>query len=86
MDLGNVELHSPVERIALAGNLLGRRHHRLGVAEVDRVGALLHLLDNAGDYVAFAVLVLIVDEVALGLADALDDHLLRRLRGDPAEV
>ena len=33
-----------------------------------------------------AVLVLVEDDVALGLADALDDHLLRGLRDDAAEA
>ena len=35
---------------------------------------------------AHAVLVLVEHHVALRLADALEDHLLRRLRGDAAEV
>ena len=38
------------------------------------------------DDLALAVLELVVDVVALGLADALVDDLLRRLRGDAAEL
>ena len=44
------------------------------------------LLDDAGDDLAHAVDVLVVHHLALGLADPLQDHLLRRLRGDAAEV
>ena len=38
------------------------------------------------DDLALAVLELVVDVVALGLADALVDDLLRGLRGDAAEL
>ncbi len=37
------------------------------------------------DELALAILVLVEDEVALGVADALQQDLLRRLRGDAAE-
>jgi hypothetical protein len=48
--------------------------------------AVAGLLDDAGDDLADAVDVLVVHHLALGLADPLQDHLLRRLRGDAAEV
>ena len=44
------------------------------------------LLDDPGDQLVHAVLVLLEHHVALGLADPLEDHLLGGLRGDPAEV
>ena len=48
--------------------------------------ARVGLLDDAGDDVADAVLVLLEHHLALGLADALQDDLLGGLRGDAAEV
>src|SRR5690606_3187746 len=72
--------------VPLARGLLARRQDRLGAAEVDDdVRAPLEAAHDAGDELALAVLVLVVDELALRVADALDDHLLRRLRGDAAE-
>ena len=44
------------------------------------------LLDDAGHDLALAVDVLLVHDRPLRLADALLDDLLRRLRGDAAEV
>ena len=60
---------------------------RLGAAEVDDdVVAALEATHDAGDELAPAVLELVEDDVALGVADALDDDLLGRLRGDAAEA
>src|ERR671925_23664 len=56
-------------------------------AELDEhVVAVAGLLDDAGHDLADAVDVLLVHHLALGLADSLQDDLLRRLRGDAAEV
>jgi hypothetical protein len=49
-------------------------------------GAPLEPLDRPGDQLAALVLELVVEAVALGLADLLDDDLLGRLGGDAAEV
>ncbi len=58
----------------------------LGASEVDDdVVALLEAPDDALDELALAVLELVEDEVALVVAHALDEHLLRRLRRDAAE-
>src|SRR5207253_2416978 len=62
------------------------REDRLGAPEVDDDVPALEPPDDAGDELALAVLVLVEDVLALRLADALDDHLLRRLRGDAAEA
>ena len=58
---------------------------RLGAAEVDDDVAALEAAHDAGDELALAVLVLVEDVLALGLADALEDDLLGGLRGDAAE-
>ena len=72
--------------VALVGDLLGLWQQGLDLAEVEQGVAVVRLLDDAGDDVALAARVLLVLHVALDLADPLEDHLLRRLRGDPAEV
>ena len=73
--------------VALVPDLLRARQHRLdALAKLDQRVAVVRLLDDARDQLADAVLVLLEHHVALGLADALEDHLLGRLRGDAAEV
>jgi hypothetical protein len=60
---------------------------RLGaVADLDHDVAALEAADDAGHELALAVLVLVEDVLALGLADALDDDLLGGLGGDAAEA
>jgi hypothetical protein len=86
-DLGDDGLDPGALLVALAVDLLGARQQRLDLAEVDEhVVAVACLLDDAGDDLALAVDVLLVHHRALGLADALLDHLLGRHRGDAAEV
>ena len=72
--------------VALVGHLLGLGQQGLDLAEVEQRVAVVALLDDAGDDVALAAGVLLVLQVALGLADALEDDLLGRLGGDAAEV
>src|SRR6185312_13901522 len=72
--------------VALAGHLLGAGQDRLHAAEVDERVAVVVLLDDAGHDLADAVGVLVVHHRALGLVDALAQHLLGRLAGDAAEV
>ena len=72
--------------VRLARRLLAEREDALGAAEVDDdVVALLEAPDDALDELALAVLELVEDEVALVVADALDEDLLGGLRGDAAE-
>ena len=59
---------------------------RVGLAQVDDDRAPLEPLHRAGDQVAALVLELVEEAVPLGLADLLDDHLLGRLGGDPAQL
>src|SRR5207344_1418579 len=73
--------------VALAVHLLRARQQRLDFSEVDEdVVAIAGLLDDACHDLAHAVDVLVVHDLPLRLADPLCDHLLRGLRGDPAEV
>ena len=73
--------------VALALDLLGLGQQRLDAfAQLHERVARVRLLHDAGDQLADAVAVLLVHHVALGLADALQDHLLGGLRGDPPEV
>ena len=58
----------------------------LGAAQVDDDMAELDALDDAGDDLAHAVLELFELALALGIADLLEDHLLRGLRLDAAEL
>ena len=59
---------------------------RLHPAQVDECVAAVVLLDDAGHDLADAVGVLVVHDRALGLVDALAEHLLGGLAGDAAEV
>src|SRR6185436_16046005 len=82
-DVGDDAVAGPVR---FTRRLLAERKHALGLAEVDDdVVALLEPADDAADELALAVLVLVVNEVAFGVAHALEQHLLGRLGGDAAE-
>ena len=82
----DVGLDAVAGAVALAGHLLADRQHRLGAAQVDDDVAALEAADDAGDELALAVLVLVEDVLALGVAGALDDDLLGGLGGDAAEA
>ena len=85
--LGDDRLDARALLVALAVDLLGARQQRLDLAEIDEdVVAVAGLLDDAGDDLADAIDVLVVHHPPLLLADALQDHLLRGLRGDAAEA
>ncbi len=72
--------------VRLARRLLAERQDALGLAEVDDdVVALLEAANDAADELALAVLVLVEDEVALGVAHALEEDLLGGLGRDAAE-
>ncbi len=81
----HVGLDAVAGAVALARHLLAHRQHRLGAPQVDDHVAALEAPDDAGDDLALAVLVLVEDVLALGVAGALDHHLLGGLRGDAAE-
>ncbi len=85
-DLDDVRLEAAAVLVALVLHLLGLGQQRLDLAQVQQRVALVRLLDDPGDDVALAAGVLLVLHLALRLTDALEDHLLRGLRGDAAEV
>src|SRR6201996_8798940 len=86
-DVGDDRLDAHPVVVALVVDLLGLRQQRLDpLAQLDQRVALVRLLDDPGDQLADAVLVLVVHHLPLGLADPLQDHLLGGLRGDPAEI
>ncbi len=85
LDLFDHRLNAVARAIALARGLLTPRQKRVGAAQVDDDIALLESTHDAGDHVTDAVLVLVVDDIALGLAHPLDDHLLGGLRRDAPE-
>src|SRR5207253_10453635 len=86
-DLGDDGLDARALLVAFAVDLLGARQQSLDLAEIDEdVVAVARLLHDAGDDLADAVDVLVVHHPPLLLADALQDDLLRGLRGDAAEV
>ena len=85
-DLHDVGLQAAAVVVVLVLHLLGLRQQRFDLTEVEERVAGVGLLDDAGDDVALASRVLLVLHLALGFADALEDHLLGRLRGDATEV
>src|SRR5690606_8684529 len=88
IDVLEVRDDAVARSVALSGSLLLRRRHGFDVAsEVDDdVVAALEPSHDARDDLAFAVLELVEHALALGVPYALDDHLLRRLRGNPPEA
>src|SRR2546426_241083 len=62
------------------------RQQRLEPAGLDDGAAALHALHRAGDQLVTARQEVVQDLLALGVADALQDHLLRSLRADAAEL
>jgi hypothetical protein len=69
-----------------ARDLLVAADDALGAAEVDDDVAELDALDDAGDDFARTILEFFILALALRIADLLEDHLLRGLGGDSAEL
>ena len=82
----DVRAHAVADLEVLARQQLVAAQHRLGPAEIDDHIAVVDPLDQAVDDLADPILELLELALALGLADLLDDHLLCRLRRDPAEI
>src|SRR5215216_2393627 len=72
--------------VVLDAHLLAAGQQRLGLAQVEDGVAALQALDHAGDDVALLAGVLVVDRLALRLAQLLEHDLLRRLRLDAPGV
>ena len=86
IDVDDVRDEAIARAVRLAGHLLARRQDRLGLAEVDDDVAALEAAHDARHELALAILELVIDHVALRLAEALDDDLLGGLRGNAAEA
>ena len=70
----------------LIRDLLARRHHGFGVAEIEHHCAEVRLLDDSGDEISLAALIDFEDLSPLGIAQPLHDHLLGSLCSNTAEV
>src|SRR3989442_4947520 len=86
-----VDLHHPGAHPVADPEVLLRDHvlarqQRLEAAGLDDGAAALHALHRAGDQLVAARQEVVEDLLALGVADALQDHLLRRLRADAAKL
>ena len=86
-DLEDVGLDVLADPVVLERRLLGRGEDRLdALADVEDDRPRLDPVDGAGDHLALAAGELVEDDVALGLAEALEDDLLGRLGADAAEA
>ena len=85
-NLEDVRLDAVTPFEAFVGDALRRRHDGFGVAEVEDRVAMIRLLHDAGDEITFAPFVQVVDLLALGVTETLQDDLFRRLGRDAPEV
>src|SRR5690606_30844511 len=69
-----------------ARDLLVAADHAFGAAEVDDDVAEFDGFHAAGDDLARALLIFLILALAVGFADLLEDHLLRRLRVNATQV
>ena len=80
-----VGTHTVADAQVLLGDHLVARQHGFESARLDDGVAAFHALDDAGDEVLLALEEIVEDLLALGVADLLEDDLLRGLRADAAE-
>jgi hypothetical protein len=85
-DIVDVGAHALALAKAFARQQLVPAQHRFGAAKIDDDVAEFDPLDEAVDDLADAVLELQKLPLTLGVAHLLDNHLLRGLRRDPAEI
>ena len=86
VDLGHVGADAVADAQHFLRDQLVARDHALDAARLDDHVAALDALDGAGQQVVLALEEVVQDLLALGVADLLQDHLLRRLRADAAEL
>ena len=72
--------------VVFLGNLLISGQNGFGSVKIDDEAALFPALHGTGDDFANAFLVVVVDIGLFGIAQALDDDLLRGLGGNAAEI
>ena len=86
IDLQEEGPHAITDAQIFLGDHLVARQYRLDPAGLDDRVATFDALDRAGNQVLLARQEVIEDLLALGIADLLQDHLLRGLRADPTEL
>ena len=84
-DLRHVRPHAVAHAQVLLRNQLIARDHAFDAPRLDDHAAALDALDRAGEQVVLAFEKVVQDLLTLGIADLLQDHLLRGLRADAAE-
>ena len=72
--------------VGFSRNLLALGQEGLGASQFDHQGAAFPPCGPPRDDLAFSLEILFVDAPALRLTNALNDHLLGRLRGDAAQI
>ena len=77
--------HAFVRMVRFAGNLFAARQNRLGIPQRNRGGAVFVFLHHAGDHLPHQFVILVVQGIAFGFANLLDDHLLGSLSDDAAQ-
>src|SRR5262245_9877374 len=86
IDAQQVRAHAVADPQVLLRDHLVARQHRFHPARLDDRVAALHPLDRAVHELVAATEEVLQDLLALGVADLLQDHLLRGLRADAAEL
>ena len=86
VDLHHPGAHAVADAQVLLRDHLLARQQRLQAARLDDRAAALHALHRAGHQLVAARQEVVQDLLALGVADALQDHLLGGLRADAAEL
>ena len=86
LHLQHIHLDMVVYAIFLAGHELAAFHDALGKAQLHIHGLGLHALHDGGEDFVFLFCIFVIDLAALGLADALHDHLLGGLGGHAAKI
>ena len=86
VDLHHVGAHAIAHAQHLLLDQLVARNHAFDAARLDDHVAALDALDRAGEQIVLTLQEVVEDLLALGIADLLQDHLLRGLRADAAEL
>ena len=86
LDRRDVGAHSIAHAQVLLRDELVAREHAFDPARLDDHVAALDALDRTGEQVVLPLEKVVQDLLALGVADLLQDHLLRGLRADAAEL
>src|SRR3954470_21471503 len=86
LDRDDIRAQAIADVVVLNHDAFALRHDGFELAEVENHIRAVEAANRAADNLAGAILELLVDHLLLDLADALHHRLLRRLRGNAAEV